>query len=147
MTEQELPDALPDGLDSSASPTEILVVLTNAIEGRDEAFNEWYDAVHVPDVLGKLEGFAAVQRFEIAGESAEDSPYRYLAIYEIESGRLEDAARSLTAARSERRAAAEAGRKPEVPISPSMADDRKKWYFQALGPKRTASDREANEPG
>ena len=66
-----------------------LVVLTNAKEGADEAFNEWYDHTHLGDVLA-LEGFAAAQRFKLSGtQLAEgDLPYRYLALYEIETDDL-----------------------------------------------------------
>ena len=43
----------------------IFVVLTNPIEGADEAFNEWYDAQHVPEVLD-VPGVVAAQRYNIS---------------------------------------------------------------------------------
>ncbi len=63
-----------------------LVVLTNAKDGADDAFNEWYDHTHLGDVLA-LEGFSAAQRFKLSGTQLADGdlPYRYLALYEIET--------------------------------------------------------------
>lgn len=62
----------------------LLVVFTNAAEGRDDEFNRWYDEVHLGDVLS-VEGFVAAQRFELTGMAGSSSPHRYLALYEIET--------------------------------------------------------------
>ena len=64
----------------------VLVVLTNPVDGREEEYNEWYDTVHLPEVLA-LEGFVAAQRFAAAPAMAgrEGPPRQYLAIYEIEA--------------------------------------------------------------
>lgn len=29
----------------------LMLVFSNALEGQDEAFNEWYDTQHLPDVV------------------------------------------------------------------------------------------------
>ena len=55
-----------------------LLVLSNAMPGRDEAFNQWYDAVHLEDVLA-VPGVVAAQRFALAPGEA----WNYAAIYEI----------------------------------------------------------------
>jgi hypothetical protein len=55
---------------------------SRAADGADEAFNLWYDGVHVPDVLA-VPGFLSCQRYRIVGGPGE--PCRYLAAYEIES--------------------------------------------------------------
>jgi hypothetical protein len=61
-----------------------LVVLTNAIEGTDDAFNRWYTDQHVGDVLA-IPGFKAAQRFKFVDTSfAEQPAWRYLALYEFE---------------------------------------------------------------
>ena len=62
----------------------MLVVLTNAAEGRDEEFNRWYNDVHLGDVLG-IEGFVAAQRFELEEMDGGKPSHRYLALYEIET--------------------------------------------------------------
>lgn len=72
----------------------LFVVLTNPIEGEDEAFNEWYDAQHLPEVLD-VPGVIAAQRYDIAEVNVPDDedlpaqlpppPHRYLVIYELDS--------------------------------------------------------------
>ena len=57
-----------------------LVALSNAVEGRDEEFNHWYDTQHLPDVMA-VPGFMSAERLTVLG----DGPHRYLAIYEIET--------------------------------------------------------------
>lgn len=57
-----------------------LVALSNAVEGRDEEFNHWYDTQHLPDVMS-VPGFVSAERLTCLGEG----PHRYLAIYEIET--------------------------------------------------------------
>jgi hypothetical protein len=70
----------------------LLLVFSNATEGRDEEFNAWYDEVHVPEVLA-VEGVVAAQRFDVAElelpevEGVEPPPppvHRYLAVYELD---------------------------------------------------------------
>lgn len=63
-----------------------LVVLSNPTAGKEAEFNEWYDKVHVPDVL-RVPGFVAAQRFKLNGPQLNDAPrpHRYLALYEIDT--------------------------------------------------------------
>lgn len=64
----------------------IQIVFSNPDEGRDEEFNEWYDNVHVPEVL-KVPGVISAQRYDLRPLAREDwvgPGFRYLAIYEIE---------------------------------------------------------------
>ena len=52
-------------------------------ESREEEFNEWYDNMHVPDML-EVEGMIKATRWM----SAEDKPgqkRKYLAMYELET--------------------------------------------------------------
>ena len=67
----------------------ILLVLSNAVEGSDDAFNTWYTGTHLPDVL-KVHGFSAAQRFRISDTQMNDNatPYKYLAIYEVDEEQL-----------------------------------------------------------
>lgn len=65
------------------------VVLTNAVDGREEEFNEWYNNTHLSDILA-TEGFVAAQRFRLADmDPAQDFPHRYLALYEVETDDLD----------------------------------------------------------
>lgn len=64
----------------------LLVVLTNAVEGRDDDFNDWYTHIHTRDAL-RCRGSIAQQRFRFAQEQVQDYPQgfiaRYLALYEV----------------------------------------------------------------
>lgn len=66
------------------------LVLTNPVEGKDKEYNDWYTNQHIPDVVS-VPGIVAAQRFKLAdfqmGNGA-PSPWKYLAIYEIESDDL-----------------------------------------------------------
>jgi hypothetical protein len=60
---------------------EVLLALTNPVEGKDEEFRTWYWETHIPEIL-ELPGFVAARRYRTA-ESA-GAPYRYATIYEVE---------------------------------------------------------------
>jgi len=60
-----------------------MVILTNAVAGKDDEFNDWYDNRHINDVLS-CPGFVRAQRFKIVAPLVEN-PWRYCAIYEIET--------------------------------------------------------------
>ena len=99
----------------------VLVVLTNAVEGRDDEFNKWYDEVHLRDVLG-VDGFRAAQRFRLSEpQILEDRSYEYLAIYEIDA---EDIGKALSAL--------QAG-SGTMEISSAMAEGAKALAFSAIG--------------
>ncbi|MDH6242712.1 DUF4286 family protein [Mycobacterium sp. OTB74] len=67
----------------------IQIVFSNPLEGRDDEFNEWYDNVHVPDLLA-IPGMVSAQRYEIKDaqiyhmEGGTAPVHRYAIIYEME---------------------------------------------------------------
>ena len=61
-----------------------LLVLSDAAEGGEEAFNAWYDDIHLGDVL-KLTDYVAAQRFRKRAVVAADHAYEYGAIYDVET--------------------------------------------------------------
>jgi hypothetical protein len=61
-----------------------LVVLANAVDGRDRELNDWYTNVHMHDCL-KIPGFVAAQRFEISGIVSQGQSWKYLAIYDLDT--------------------------------------------------------------
>lgn len=73
----------------------MLLVLTNAVEGREQEFNDWYTNQHLRDVLA-VPGFTAAQRFEIQGEPVNGTRWNYCAIYEVEHDDPAEALRDLT---------------------------------------------------
>lgn len=81
----------------------LLLVLSNPVSGKDDAFNDWYDNTHVPEVL-QVPGVVAAQRYTLAPATdpelaaATMATHRYLAVYEIDrdaSGVLEEVLRRL----------------------------------------------------
>jgi hypothetical protein len=76
----------------------LFVVFTNAGEGKDEEFNTWYDNVHGPAVIG-VPGIVNCQRFELSDAQfslSKPSPWKYLALYEIETDDLAKCLQTLT---------------------------------------------------
>jgi hypothetical protein len=71
-----------------------LLVYTNAAPGKDDAFNDWYDNTHLPQILA-LPMVVSAQRFKLspmgvdaAAAGAQDDtslplPHSYLAVYEV----------------------------------------------------------------
>ena len=64
----------------------IMAVYSNAVEGRDDDYNQWYNDIHLGEVI-EVPGFVAAQRFAVAGDPVRgDAPaHKYLAIYELET--------------------------------------------------------------
>jgi hypothetical protein len=82
--------------EAMSNPVNMLGVLINAQPGQDEAFNEWYSNVHVPDVLA-IPSFVNARRFSL-GESKPDTiAHSYVTIYEV-TGTAEEAIADLTEA-------------------------------------------------
>jgi hypothetical protein len=61
-----------------------LLVYSNPTEGNEDAYNRWYNEVHIPDVL-KVPGFKAASRMRVSPLTAEGARHNYCAIYEFES--------------------------------------------------------------
>ena len=47
----------------------LFLVFTNPVKGKEREFNEWYDTVHVPEVLG-IPGVLSAQRFDVGVPAA-----------------------------------------------------------------------------
>ena len=76
----------------------ILLVMTKPRDGADDEFNDWYDRIHLPEVLA-VPGFVSARRFRAMPSVRGTLPdQRYLAIYEIEADDLDAAQRRVVAA-------------------------------------------------
>jgi hypothetical protein len=70
---------------ANAAPRFLFIVMTNAVEGRDGEFNEWYDNTHIPDLL-RVPGIVAAQRFRLLPtQRTPNNPWKYLCIYECDA--------------------------------------------------------------
>jgi hypothetical protein len=67
----------------------LYLVFSNPVKGKEREFNEWYDNVHMSDVLA-TPGMLTAQRFDLCDAEitrAEGVPaptHRYLTVYEME---------------------------------------------------------------
>lgn len=105
----------------------VLVVLSNAVEGADAKFNDWYTNTHIGDVL-KVPGFVAAQRFKLSGTQLGDgeTPYSYLALYEVEADDLAATGSALTGA-------------ADMYIDPALDRSRTTaWFYSPISERATA---------
>jgi hypothetical protein len=68
------------------------VVFTRPIEGREQEYNEWYQNVHLPDLLS-VPGYISAQRFRLSRTHTVlngEVPFPYLAIYNIETDDIDE---------------------------------------------------------
>ena len=68
-----------------------VVVMTNAAEGREQEFNDWYSNVHVHDVV-KVPGIVAARRYELNEVQRRALPpdqARYMALYDFQTDDLQ----------------------------------------------------------
>jgi hypothetical protein len=80
----------------------LMVVGSNPTDSAHEAeFNAWYTDTHLDDVL-KVAGFQVARRYQLSPArpmaDTQASPFRYLAVYDVESDDLEQSGRDLQAA-------------------------------------------------
>jgi hypothetical protein len=116
--------------------TQLLLVFSNPVDGREDEYNDWYTNKHLDEILA-IKGFVRAQRFRLAPAlmtaDAPAAPYRYLAIYEVADGALERADSALYAlARTERAEALAAGRTPRLVMSQAMDGDLRTWWFTSI---------------
>jgi hypothetical protein len=70
----------------------VLLVLTNPVEGQEEAYNDWYDNIHLREVCA-VPGFAGARRYRLG---TGEYPQRYLALYDIVADDPRQALKGLT---------------------------------------------------
>ena len=61
-----------------------LIVFTDPVPGKEDEYNDWYNNVHLRDVVA-VPGFVSAQRFKLEAAIIGELPNRYLAIYEMET--------------------------------------------------------------
>jgi hypothetical protein len=63
-----------------------LIVFSAPEPGYEDEYNDWYNNIHLAEVI-EIPGFVAAQRFKLSADQLPDfktSPYEYLAIYEFD---------------------------------------------------------------
>ena len=83
---------------SGKNETSYLLVFSNPLDGKEKEYNDWYTNIHIGEVV-QVDGFVSAQRFKLSNaQLIEGQPYKYAAIYGIESGRETEALKNLVAA-------------------------------------------------
>jgi hypothetical protein len=105
----------------AAMERHLMVVMTNSVEGRDAEYNAWYDHRHLADVL-KIPGIVSAERFELSEVQRSDPPYpyRYLALYWVET---DDLSNVITELRSRSGTSL-------MPLSDALAPERSVHLFK-----------------
>ncbi|HET6950210.1 MAG TPA: hypothetical protein VFI47_07540 [Acidimicrobiales bacterium] len=84
--------------------TTLYLVFSNPVDGKEGEFNEWYDNVHVREVLA-TPGMVSAQRYtlrdtEMSRMAGFETPHKYLCVYEMDEdpdvvmGRVQEAVMS-----------------------------------------------------
>jgi hypothetical protein len=70
--------------------TYYLMAMTNPAVGREADYNEWFEKVHIPQVL-RTSGFKSARRLALTTEQRMPAPYPYqfATLYEIETDDLQ----------------------------------------------------------
>jgi hypothetical protein len=65
-------------------------VFSNAVEGRDDEYNDWYNTTHIPEIL-TISRFKSAQRFKASTtlRAQYETPFKYVTIYEVEGDAAE----------------------------------------------------------
>lgn len=112
----------------------ILLVFSNPVDGEEDEYNAWYSDHHLDEILA-IDGFVLAQRFRLVDgkmtRDTPDAPYRYLAMYEVESIDVADSA-LFELARTERAQAIAAGRTPKLVMHPAMHTDLRTWWYESI---------------
>jgi hypothetical protein len=108
----------------------LLVVLTDAVEGQEDEYNEWYTDRHLDDVLAAA-GFEAAQRFRFVPSKLSRRPSaQYLAIYEVDTDQRDRAEELLLGSANT----------DAMPISDAMAPQPITWWFESICDRVQARD-------
>jgi hypothetical protein len=105
----------------------VMLVLSNAVEGKEEDFNHWYSDVHLADGL-KVPGFVAAQRFKLSDVQRKGVPpaqWKYLTVWEIEA---DDPTEAL--AETARRV-----RTPQMPVPDNTITDIWAYVYEEITPR------------
>lgn len=62
----------------------VMVVQSNALEGRDDDYNTWYDGIHYQDICD-IPGVKSGRRFEATPVAMGPAGQPYLSIFEVET--------------------------------------------------------------
>ena len=79
----------------------LVVVLTEPTEGREAEYNDYYENLHLDEVLATTD-WTSAQRFKLVDQQGMKCPLPYLAVYEVESDDASSVLATMNATRAQR---------------------------------------------
>ena len=107
----------------------LVLILSEPTEGREDEYNDYYENLHLREVLQTTELLSA-QRFQLVDEKGAPCPLPYLALYEAEADDPGEVIRNIDETRRQRQQS-EALNKRTAGV----------WVFQEIGPKHFRPER------
>ncbi len=101
----------------------IVVVLTEPTEGREAEYNDYYEKLHLDEVLATTI-MTSAQRFKLADQQGMACPLPYLALYEVEADDPKQVLANLNAGRPQR-----------VQSDALNRSTAGVWVFSEIGPR------------
>jgi len=88
----------------------LVLVLTEPTAGQEQAFNDYYENVHLDEVI-ETTGWHLAQRYRLAAQVGESCPLPYLALYEAQADSAEAVLEQLHSTRAQRQQSQSLNRK------------------------------------
>ncbi len=104
------------------SKKQLVLVLSEPTEGQEEAFNRYYEDLHLDEVL-QTTGWNLAQRFKLVDQVGKECPLPYLALYETEANPEKSAIEVMNETRSEREQSGSINKRTAGV-----------WVFEEIGP-------------
>lgn len=110
----------------------LCVVLTEPTQGKAAEFDDYYENVHLDEVLATT-GWQSAQRFRLTDQIGQECPLPFLALYEVEADNPKDVIRQMNETRAQRQQSDALNRKTAAV-----------WVFSETGPRhhRTSNAKE-----
>ena len=102
---------------------QLVLVLTEPTEGEADEFNQYYENLHLDEVL-QTTGWKTAQRYQLVEQAGQECPLPYLAVYEAESVEGKSAIDRMNETRWERQQSKALNRRTAGA-----------WIFEAIGPE------------
>lgn len=61
-----------------------MIALTTPLPGKEDAFHDWYQNKHLPELIEHIEAIKGAQRYQLVAKMAGSDENPWLAIYDIE---------------------------------------------------------------
>jgi hypothetical protein len=101
-----------------------MMVMTAAVEGREQEFNDWYQDLHLQQLVA-IDGVTSAQRYKACRILTEGVSQPYLAVYELETDDVDQVLSTMVA---------KAGTEDMV-LSDAMDPSTRVIIYEEIGPR------------